>query len=86
MRMSAATASSNADGEQSAPANPNAGCGDQSSGKRAFDRLFKQQPRDPAGNFAERWEQVLDRLHRSDPCELQQFIRENIVLPKTDEG
>ncbi len=50
--------------------------------KRAFDRLFKQQPRDPAGNFAERWEQVLDRLHRSDPRELQQLIRENLVLPK----
>jgi hypothetical protein len=50
--------------------------------KRAFDRLFKQQPRDPAGNFAERWEQVLDRLHRTDPRELQQLIRENLVLPK----
>jgi hypothetical protein len=51
--------------------------------KRAFDRLFKQQPRDPAGNFAERWEQVLDRLQRSDAHELQQLIRENVSLPKT---
>ena len=51
--------------------------------KRAFDRLFKQQPRDPAGNFAERWEHVLDRLDRSDARELQQLIRENLVLPKT---
>ena len=51
--------------------------------KRAFDRLFKQQPRDPAGNFAERWEQVLDRLQRSDARELQQLIHENVALPKT---
>ena len=53
--------------------------------KRAFDRLFKQQPRDPAGNFAERWEQVLDRLDRTDARELQQLIRENLALPKTNE-
>jgi hypothetical protein len=54
--------------------------------KRAFDRLFKQQPRDPAGNFAERWERVLERLDRSDPRELQQLIRESISLPKPEEG
>ena len=48
--------------------------------KRAFDRLFKQQPRDPAGNFAERWEQVLDRLDRTDARELRQLIRESISL------
>ena len=30
--------------------------------KRAFDHLFKHRHRDPAGNFAYRWECILSRL------------------------
>ena len=47
--------------------------------KRAFDRLFKHRLRDEAGSFAYRWEQVLERLRRTDPRELTELIRRNIV-------
>lgn len=50
-------------------------------GKRAFDTLFKHRPRDPAGSFAFRWEQILERLHRTDPRELGDVIRQYVVLP-----
>jgi hypothetical protein len=50
-------------------------------GKRAYDTLFKHRPRDPAGSFAYRWEQVLERLHRTDPRELGDVIRQHVVMP-----
>jgi hypothetical protein len=48
--------------------------------KRAFDTLFKHRPRDEAGSFAFRWEQVLERLDRTDPRELGEEVRRNVVL------
>jgi hypothetical protein len=48
--------------------------------QRAFDTLFKHQPRDEAGNFAYRWECVLDRLRKAAPRELGELIRGRIVL------
>lgn len=50
-------------------------------GKRAYDTLFKHRPRDPAGSFAYRWEQILERLHRTDPRELAEVIRHHVALP-----
>jgi hypothetical protein len=49
--------------------------------KRAFDTLFKHRPRDPAGSFAYRWERILERLHRTDPRDLADLIRQNLVMP-----
>lgn len=49
--------------------------------KRAYDTLFKHRPRDPAGSYAYRWEQVLDRLNRSEPRELAELIRQHVVFP-----
>jgi len=47
--------------------------------KRAFDCLFKHCRRDEAGSFAYRWEQVLERLHRTDARELAELIRRHIL-------
>jgi hypothetical protein len=49
--------------------------------RRAFDTLFHNRPYDEKGSFAYRWEQVLKRLDRTDPRELQEVIRENLRLP-----
>jgi len=49
--------------------------------KRAFDTLFKHLPRDVAGNFGHRWEQVLQRLRLADPGQLAELIRQNLVIP-----
>jgi hypothetical protein len=46
--------------------------------KRAFDSLFRHRRSDPAGNFAFRWQCVLDRLNRADPRALGKLIREHI--------
>jgi hypothetical protein len=46
--------------------------------KRSFDTLFKHRPRDEHGSFAYRWEQVLDRLNRTDPQTLTGAIRARI--------
>jgi len=48
--------------------------------KRAFDTLFKGRRRDEGGSFAYRWERVLDRLNKTDPLELQDLIRRNIII------
>lgn len=48
--------------------------------KRSFDTLFKHRPRDEHGSFAYRWEQVLDRLFRTDPKNLTEAIRSHIPL------
>ena len=48
--------------------------------KRSFDTLFKHRPRDEHGSFAYRWEQVLDRLNRTDPQALTEAIRKQIPL------
>lgn len=50
--------------------------------KRAFDTLFKHRPRDPAGSFAYRWEQTLERLNRTDPQELAELIRRSLVTAR----
>ena len=51
--------------------------------KRAFDALFRHRPRDEAGSFAYRWEQVLARLDRTDPQALVAQIRAAITGLKT---
>jgi hypothetical protein len=47
---------------------------------RAFETLFVHRPRDEGGSFAYRWEQVLQRLGRTDPVELTEQIRQKLVL------
>jgi hypothetical protein len=46
--------------------------------RRAFDTLFRHQPRDEAGNFAYRWERVLQRLDATDVARLEQAIRQEL--------
>jgi hypothetical protein len=48
--------------------------------RKAFDTLFKYHPRDEAGSFAYRWERVLARMDRTDPCDLVRLIRENLMI------
>ena len=48
--------------------------------KRAFDTLFSHRRWDEKGSFRYRWEQVLKRLQTTDPRELTESIRKNIVL------
>ncbi|MDD4872583.1 MAG: hypothetical protein PHR77_18695 [Kiritimatiellae bacterium] len=48
--------------------------------KRAFDTLFKGRRRDEGGSFAYRWERILDRLNKTEPLQLQELIRKNIVV------
>jgi len=48
--------------------------------KRAFDTLFRHCIRDEGGSFAYRWEKVLERLHRTDPRELAELIRDHLEV------
>lgn len=48
--------------------------------KKAFDSLFRQRRRDEGGSFAFRWEQVLNRLHRTDAQELANQIRQHLIV------
>lgn len=48
--------------------------------RRGFDTLFKHKRRDEGGSFAYRWERVLRRLDTSDPFQLRDRIRENILV------
>ena len=45
-----------------------------------FDTMFKNRPYDPGGSFAYRWEQVLQRLDRSDPRELAELVRGHLPV------
>lgn len=47
--------------------------------KRAFDALFKHRKRHEGGSLAYRWECVLKRLDTSDPINLANLIRKNII-------
>ena len=46
--------------------------------RRAFDSLFRHRRRDPAGNLAWRWQQVLARLEQARPEELADAIKAHI--------
>ncbi|MDD4017534.1 MAG: hypothetical protein PHV28_06270 [Kiritimatiellae bacterium] len=46
--------------------------------QRAFDKLFKHRPVDPAGSFAYRWQCVLGRLDQTDAAALTKAIRNQI--------
>jgi hypothetical protein len=48
--------------------------------KRAFHSLFSHQRLDEKGNFRYRWEQVLKRLHQTDPKALTDAIRKHIQI------
>jgi len=48
------------------------------SRRRAFDKLFKHRPVDPAGSFAYRWQCVLARLDKTDAAALTRAIRNHI--------
>lgn len=48
--------------------------------KRGFDNLFRHRRRDEGGSFAYRWEQVLQRLNKSDPQTLINVLSEHINL------
>jgi hypothetical protein len=48
--------------------------------KRGFDNLFRHRRRDEGGSFAYRWEQVLQRLNKSDPQALINVLSESIDL------
>ncbi len=45
-----------------------------------FGTMFKNRPYDPGGSFAYRWEQVLQRLDRSDPRELAELVRGHLPV------
>jgi hypothetical protein len=47
---------------------------------RAFDTMFRNRPYHAGGSFAYRWEQVLQRLRRSDPRELAELVRGHLPL------
>ena len=47
---------------------------------RAFDTMFRNRPYHAGGSFAYRWEQVLQRLKRSDPRELAELVRGHLPL------
>lgn len=46
--------------------------------QRAFDTLFRDEPRDEAGSFAYRWERVLTRLAGADLRELGELMRRGL--------
>jgi len=48
--------------------------------RRAFDSLFKHRVRDEAGSFGYRWDEVLERLDRTDPRELAELIRQHFTV------
>lgn len=48
--------------------------------RRAFDNLFKHQEIDPQGNFAFRWQRVLQRIEETDLDALEAAIRGNITV------
>jgi hypothetical protein len=48
--------------------------------RKAFDTLFKVRPYDEQGCFAYRWQCVLRRLEASNPRELAQIIRANLLV------
>jgi hypothetical protein len=50
------------------------------SRRRSFDTMFQNRPYHSGGSFAYRWEQVLQRLHRSDPRELAELMRGHLPL------
>ncbi len=50
------------------------------SRKPGFHKLFRNRRYDKGGSFAYRWEQVLHRLDRSDPRELTEVIRRNLLV------
>ncbi len=54
--------------------------GDYRARRRAFDRLFKHCPYDPAGSFAYRWECVLRRLDQADADTVVDCIRQHIAV------
>lgn len=54
-------------------------CQDYELRKAAFDGLFKHLTADPAGNFAYRWNRVLERLARTNSEEVVQAVRRHIA-------
>jgi hypothetical protein len=52
--------------------------------RNAFDTVFKYQPPDSAGNFPYRWQKVLERLDETDPHEIAERIRQEILPTGAD--
>jgi hypothetical protein len=50
------------------------------SRKATLESMFANRKYDPSGSFAFRWEQVLNRLDRSDPSELADLIRASLLV------
>lgn len=50
------------------------------SRKAGFHKLFRNRRYDKGGSFAYRWEQILNRLDRTDPRELTEVIRKNLLV------
>ena len=48
--------------------------------RRAYQRMFTVRRYDERGSFIYRWQQVLDRLDRTDPRELEEIIRKHLAI------